>query len=671
MTWEPSSEVSVAWGRLQVVTGGTDVTFFRGIPAQVLQWGSAEPFGDTALVIRFPQITAFEHIGSSPLSWLQQGQNIELKRISALGTIVVLWTGMIMSTEGHCDEQTSWLDLHCKGSILALDNGLKQPGFDYRERDCGYVIADAFNKVVARSHGKCQPVLTGITTRQRGGWTPSATGFVQDLLGMMTVADGSNQWTVAQNHRTPVIQLKDLTTVHATLTTGTPGLTIDLSSDLSGAPNVIYGEWITPEGMHGRNTKFPNFFPDGTPTFPLGVGATFTAGSGTTGFQEFSDELRNNGYNTIISQDTYAAADEDEVKDAQKRAGVTVDGIVGAQTWNAIFQTGSNVGSLVGAYCAPLAWDPAVEPYLFNARGAKIGDNPDFDPTVARIERYENFGEGITKQQAVTSARAELARVSTAGHQGTLTLRVDPEELSRFDLRAGMNVLLKSYQGFDRMLHVAEVTVDWPTAGGTVTLMVDTHARDALTLAGIWARNADAATDPVRRSLPQRRRSRQVQDNKIVWDAESGAGILPKANLQAGLWSVFRIPGGGEGSIARSVFTTTSPASTFVAAVFSLPVTPADMIALVDADPLSVSDPWSNYSDDLVDAGFLIGWGDQDSAMGYYPLTQDAMGATVTGRFDEISSWAFESQRPPWLWLAIYSNDSCKVAGHLYAEPDA
>jgi len=56
-----------------------------------------------------------------------------------------------------------------------------------------------------------------------------------------------------------------------------------------------------------------------------------------------------------------------------------------------------------------------------------------------------------------------------------------------------------------------------------------------------------------------------IGDHKIVWDAESGAGIMPKANLQAGLWSVFRIPGGQQGNIVRSVFTTTSPAAKFVA----------------------------------------------------------------------------------------------------------
>jgi hypothetical protein len=668
VTWEPTGTISVTWGRPQVVTGGRDVTFFRDKACQVLQWGSAEPFGDTAMVIRFPQITVFEHPGSGDLDWLEAGQNIELKRVRPDGTLRVLWTGMIMSLEGHADEQATWLDVHCKGSIVALDNGLKQPGFDYRERDIGYVIAEAFNRVIARSHGKCEPVLTGITTRQRGAWTPTASGFVQDLLGLATTLSG-DQWTVSQNHRTPVIGLKDTTTVHATLTTGTPGLSIDLSYDLSGAANVIYGEGIDPDGHHWRRTKYPNFFPDGVPAFPLGVGDTFTPGGSDTGFQAFADELRNNGYPAVTSGDTYLAADEEEVRDAQKRAGVTVDGVVGAQTWNAIFQTGDDVGNLNGAYCAPLASLPAVEPYLFNARGAKIGDNPDFDPTVARIERYENFGEGITLKQGITSARAELAKISEPGHMGTLTLRVDPEEISRFELRGGMNVLLKSYLGIDRMLHIADVQVDWQTL--SVTLTVDTHARDAMTLAGVWSRNADAATDPVRRSLPQRRRSRQVQDNKIVWDAESGAGIMPQANLQGGLWSVFRVPGGQVGNVVRTVFTTTSPASKFVAAVFGLPVTPVDLIRLVATDPLAVTDPWSSYSDELADAGFLAGWGDMDSAMGYYPKTQDMDGATITGRFDEQASWAFESQRPPWLWIAVYSNTSCKVAGHLYAEPDA
>lgn len=668
MTWTPSSIISEEWGRLQVVTGGTDVTFFRGVPCQVQRWQNAEPFGDSVMIVRFPQITPFEHVGSGDLTWLEQGRNIELKVVRPGPVIDLIWSGMIMATVGHADEQTGWLDLECKGSIVALDNALRPPSFDYRERDIGVVIAEAFNRVSASSHGYCQPVTTGITTRQRGGWTPVATGFVQDLLGMATTAGGGNQWTVAQDHRTPVIQLKDITTVHATLTTGTPGLTIDLTSDLTGAPNVIYGEGISPDGQHWRNTKYPNFHPDDTPAFPLGVGSTFSPGDPDTGFQAFSDELRESGYNTLVSQDTYAAADEDEIRDAQKRAGITIDGIVGAQTWNAIFETGSNVGDLTGSYYAPLAFDTAVERYRYNARGARIGTNPDYDPTIARIERYENFGEGITKQLAIQSARAELYRFQQAGHQGQLILRIDPEEMSRFELRAGMNVLLKTYQQIDRMLHVAGVTVDWQLQ--TVTLDVDTHARDLLTLAGLRTRNTDAATDPIRRSIPQRRRSRQLQDSKIVWDAESGAGIIPRHNLQGGFWTVLRIPAGQVGSVARTVYNTTSPASPFVVAVFGLPVTAADLVRLVGANPLAVEDPWSDYSDDLVDAGFLVAWGDMNQAMGYHPKTQDAAGATLTGRFDEQFPWNYESQRPPWLWVAEFSTSSCQIAGHFYAESE-
>jgi len=663
MTWDTTGPTFDEWGRFQIVTGGKDVTYFRGIPAIPQSYGNQEPFGDDVMVIRFPQITPFEHIGSSPLDWLENGQNIELKLIRPDNTKTVLWTGQIVSFEGHSGETDWGLDVHCRGAIFSIDNGLKQPGFDYRERDRGYVIAEAFNRFIGRSHGRCEPVITGSGTRERGTWTPVATGFVQDQLGWIP------EWTVAQDHRTPVIRLKDRTTVHFTLTTGQLGLTVDLAQDITGAPNVIYGEGIDPAGHHWRRTKYPNFFPDGVPAFPLGVGSTFTPGSGTAGFQAFADELRDNGYPAVTSADTYLAADEDEVRDAQKRAGVTVDGIVGAQTWNAIFQTGDNVGDLNNAYCAPLASDPRVEPYLFNARGAKIGANPDFDPTIPRIERYENFGEGITLKQGITSARAELARISEPGWSGTAVLAIDPAEMSRFEIRAGMNCLLELWQGLDRMLHVASVSVDLTAM--TVTLAWDTHARDALTLAAIRSRDTDAATDPVRRSLPQRRRSRQVQDSKIIWDAESGAGIMPKANLQGGLWSVFRIPGGQVGTVARAVFTTTSPATAFVAAVFGLPVTPADMVRLVSSNPLAVTDPWSDYSDELADAGFLAGWGDKDSAMGYYPKTQDMDGATITGRFDQQSGWAYKSQRPPWLWVAVYSNTSCKVAGHLYEEPDA
>lgn len=667
MTWTPTTVTRTDWGRLQVVIDGTDVTWIRDVPVQIQSWDNAEPFGDASCVLEFPQITPFE-AWSGAFSWIRGGALVDITLIRTDNSHKLIWTGWLRSPETEADEQQGHVELHCVGILLQGDEGVQQPSFHYEARDIGTVIAETFNTYPSRDYATCAAVVTGITTRSRGSWTPRITGHVQDLLGTATVRDGSNQWTVKQSGKTPVIALKDITTTHATVTVASPGVTVSLASDFGGAPNVIYGEGISPDHRRWRNTKYPNLHPDETPVYPLSPSNTFTPGGSDTGFQDFSDFMREHGYPWFESEDTYDADDENEVRDAQKRAGILVDGIVGPQTWATILGTGSNAGDLNGAFFAPLAFDKRVEPFIYNVRGEILGDNPDFDPTILRVERYENFGENITKHDAILSARAELARVEDPGIQGTVTLRIDPEEISRFELRAGMNLNLKSYRGANHLLHIAGVSVDWP--GQSVTLTVDDKARDLMTLGAIRARNVDAATDPVRRNLPMRRRSRQAQDDIVIFDAESGAGIIPKHALYGGLWTVIRIPAGQLGEISKTTFTTWDSASKFAVGVFAAPITSNHMVSLV-GNPLSGTKPWSVEADALVDAGIMVAWGGPGQAMGYYPNAEsDDPTPTLTGRFEDSATWFYESTIPPWLWVAEYALNSCFIKGRMYGGQD-
>lgn len=65
--WEPSSVARSIWAKqLQVVVAGSDVTFFRDVPAEVKSWTSQEPFGDASAVIVFPAITSFDGLSVPP-----------------------------------------------------------------------------------------------------------------------------------------------------------------------------------------------------------------------------------------------------------------------------------------------------------------------------------------------------------------------------------------------------------------------------------------------------------------------------------------------------------------------------------------------------------------------------------------------------------------------------
>lgn len=666
MAWSPIQLSAGKWGRLQVLFGSTDVTYFRNVPVQVEAWESTEPFGDSVLSVTFPQITVFETYGAAPL-WLFNGQQVTIRLIRPNGTKKNLWEGLQHSPEDRKLDESLALNVHCIGVLYQADYGRMKPRFANDAEDIGRVIADAFNNYPSRDYGPCTVVTTGINTRQRGSWTPIATGFVQDLLATATIANGSNQWTVKQHGRLgPIIALKDTTSVHATVTTGAQGVDPQLSSDSSSFSNVIYGEGTAPDGSRWRNTKYPNLRPDDAPVYPHSPSTVFNAGDGLTGFDAFADEMRRSGYH-MESGDTYVAADVAEVRDAQARAGILVDGIVGPQTWAAIFQVGADGGDLSGAFFMPLAYDSRVEPYLYNAQGKRIGNNPAFQPNRQRLERKVDYGENITKAEATASARAELLRYPDAGWQGTITLKSDPAEMSRFELRAGMNIRLKRYRGADRLLHIAQVSVNWLQL--TVTLTVDTHFRDLISLASIQSRNAEAASDPARRTSGQRRQSRIAKDTVVVFDSESGAGIIPRHALFGGLWTVLRIPAGQVGQIAKARFHTTGPASEFAVGIFGQPVTAAQLVRLV-GNPLGTDRPFDTSFAALDALGLMASWGSQSTPGGYSPGTKGEAGATLTGDIIDDGGFQYETTQPGWLWVAEYASSSCFIQGRLYVGVD-
>jgi hypothetical protein len=379
------------------------------------------------------------------------------------------------------------------------------------------------------------------------------------------------------------------------------------------------------------------------------------SGDGVTTWQRRMQTL---GY-TVSVTGTYSSADAAQCRLEQAAAGITVDGVVGPQTWAATFDVGANGGDLSGAYFAPIAELPAVEPYLYTASGAISGPNPAYDASKVRQSRFESMGAGITRDQALASAAAELARDSDPGWLGTLEATTDPEEKSRFFVRAGDNIKLKNFRGGDLVLHVAERRVD--PSNLVVTWTVDTKARDALALFEIIERNRDTAADPARQ-YRKPTKSTTVADDAVTWDDEAGSGVVPRFALFGGLWSVIRIPMAEYGSIVRTTIQTESPARAFALLAFDSPVVANDLRDNV-GNPLDSTNQWyTDVADWLDAAGMRMAWGQGDQPAGYSPGSYSD-GDPVTGLLDDTASWDFASTKPPWVWLAFYSGSSCFVSG--------
>lgn len=660
VAWQPSSVVRETVGRVQVIIGGQDVSYYGGVETPLPTWSRVEPFGAESATITLPQITAFHRPGTGDLAWLERGANVVLRRVNG-GTVTRIWSGVI--TGFGSEESTGTFTVECIGVLFTADLQLRPPSFDTQPVDAGAMIADLLNSSVSRRYNRVTPVVTGCKTSVLGGWESRVTGWVQQALATMVTK--GRQWTVACDDRTPVIRKKDTTTVSWTVSHGQRGVDVNLTQDLTQAVNVVYGEGINPKGGRWRNARYPNWRPDDTPEYPgpMATGMTVgytdaqsTGGKGVSTWQEKAGQP----VTGVLSNDDRVAW-----RQIQEDAGIRVDNYLGPQTWAATFAVGSNTGSLDGAFIAPLARVSKVEPNLYGPDGDVTGANPDYDPDVIRVERYISFGPGVEKSTARTAARELIAREANPGWVGTVTLSVDPEEGSRFDvIREGSNGEIRYFRGRTLLVHVARVEY----GPDTVTMTVDTNARDYPTLDAILDREREAV-DPARQ-YRKRPTAGTLATERATFDAESPGGRVPRHAAFAGLWNVLRIPVAAYGSIVRTVFTTSNPATPFALAVFDRPINAARLLELVGNPLVADENPWQVNADDLEAAGLLMSWGWAEQPGGYYPREKTnpdgETTAPVTGRLVDDASWTYASARPPWLWVAVICQSSTWVEGRFW-----
>lgn len=687
--WLPVNTISAAWGQIQIIIGGVDVTYFRSHPAEMGPWSSNEPNGDAATSIHFPQISWWERLTHGDTTWASSGSDVNIILVRPDNSTKTLFEGLIVSYVYN--GQGAGVSLDVLGALYQADHTPYIQELYKKKRDVGTAIADIMDETVSRHFGVCNRPVTGISTNVRGSGGARLTQGVQDILSTAYTSDVHNQWTITNlEGRRPHIKLKDRDTRHWIMTMGHPGLELNLTNDIQNIIGMVWGSGTGPNGESWHNAKYPGIRIEAAPPYPLAPGSVFTAGSGTAGFDEFADEMRTRGYR-MYSGDTYSAEDVAEVRDAQFRSGIRIDGVVGAQTWNAIFGVGGNFVSLSGAYIAPIAAIAQNIEFLTRADGSIIGPNPHYNRRVLAVGRLEEYGE-MSKAQAAAFARREIQPKSDHDPQwvGSATFNMDPENGSRWEMKAGQNLFVKYMlppltqiaKGIDGLqLHMSQVSV---TPGGSVTAQLSYLAHDMTTLASLIQRNKNTV-DPARRTNQGTRLSKISQDRIIPWDSEAGGGKIPMHNLQAGLWSTFPIPAGELGSISRTLYVCATAinsstinnaftadgilpgAKKFCVAIFSKPVTP-NFLASVIGNPLTSDDVWSKKAAQLEAAGLIQAFGTSGQAAGYWP-GQETKTDPITGKMLDGASWPWESKSPPFLFIAEYCASSTRIAGQLQNAP--
>jgi hypothetical protein len=672
--WRASAtEHHGVWGRYRIVVAGVDVSFFRGAETIVLSESDTEPFGDDVLTVQFPMISPFEELGVGAIAWLPGTDDdkhtpVTVQKVDELGAQTVRWEGSCDVIVDGYDGQTGALQVSFLGLVKTLDQRITKPRFTSDPIDIGQLIHDLIAYEVKYGWAGHAPasVATGTQTAERGGYgDPLATVTIQNLLA----EDGDHTLTNLRPRGMKIIA-KDRTTVHFTLWCGQSGVTQNLQRNLEHAVAAIFGEGMDAGTQFWRNTQYPNA-PISPPAYPLPSGQFFNPGDSHTGFQPFSDELRTRGYH-LKSQDKYLAVDEPIIRDFQDDVAISVDGVVGGQTWNKAFAIGLSAHAL-DAYIRPLAVVSAAEPFLYNSRGGIIGKNPGYTGRTRR-ERKEDFGT-LPKASAKTSAKDELVVIRSADYFGTVTAEnIDPPEMCALDTRAGMNLLFKGHRGVDRLLHVAGVQRNPGMVAGqprTVTWTASERGDDFVTIAARMQRQRDVVDQSGRTRAP--RRGAKISPDFAPWDSEAGAGYLSPRAQTAGLWNVYPIPAGERGTIAHVRLVASVPCL-ISAAVFNARISENHLANLPGLrDPSSGAagglDPWQVNAEVLTR---LLTYADQPwmawatggpgAMQGYWPNTPD-VGATVTGVLDDAASFTFHSAHGVWLFLAVWTSENCTISG--------
>jgi peptidoglycan hydrolase-like protein with peptidoglycan-binding domain len=697
--WIPSSITQTVIGWMQVIINNKDYTFFRNQQVEVKSIVEAEPFGSIAATLTFPQITIFEAFSSgNNLDWLTGNPNIEIYLCDISGTrIGTLFEGFVIEPSFVASSSDVSLTITCQGALYQADYIKAQPKLNTIDKSIEKHISDSLNFPTSRLSPMVS-TATGITIRQNGSWE-SRLAAIQETLAHSTSDDGTNQYSLMlAPGRVPTLTLKDKSTVNWTVTPGTPGIDIDIKKDTTAAPTTIYGRGTAPDPAISvlanrgfANLKIPGYDPSGgvvsfcfsNPALYLTLGntdATTTSGDGVTLTQR---RLNTIGRRTTVNG-TYDTATQKQITNFQANAGLLVDGLVGAQTWAALFAIGANASSWDQASYFPFAWNPATEPYLYNGDGSINKPNTGvYNPNILRVEKLVSMADGTSKKDTEAFLKKLLLRDGTAVWTGTIVLDgIDPEEGSRWAIKAGQNIKVKKLQGIDQLFHIVNVNKDFTS--GMVTLTIDVIGRDLMTLDAIAQRKRDAYS-PAYRSGAKFKQTQLASTNPVI-DSEL-TGWIPKHSVPKNLWTVVQVPLGASETIVKveidAYVSSTSGAhanTSFCQAYFAGPVTPAWLLANI-GDPNTyradgTTAPFSGPESvmlQLAQMGWIDTLGMPGAIAGYWPYKYGVNGALPTGkeRVNNLSK-QFESFQPPYIWVATWSVDTAAVfQGRIYIAPTA
>lgn len=502
------SETISEWGHPRVFISNQDVSAFRGATTAINAATWARYGNSETLDLTFPNITPFDAVGARrasaststhPVAWLTESAPVRIERVTSSGTRTTIWAGLINAIRPSQDG--IGVNVTCHGTLLDATYRIAKPSVRSKRgaavEDIGHDIAAMLNQTRGRWQF-CHPVDTGVQSVKDGAYE-DVTSYVQSLLTLAVpepdpltgIVSGWTVWCDV-NGKPSIIKTADIPGRKTiTLVAGQDGVQDNLSKDTVAGTTAIYGTGVTKGGAVWRNTRYPLAsntkprFPLDDPSGAFGQGTTdemvLPAYNGTTnvgGITNLQTRLNALGH-AITVTGKFGPKTAAAVKARQKKWGLKQNGIVDAKFWSKLI---GQRDCTAGAWIAPLYAVPATQPRLYNSHGKDTGPNPSYDPSLRKLEKFYDFGDGITLTQAVRAATSIVKRDGDRPIEGDLTLTVCPPECARWDIRPGDVVNYRGKWGANLSLLVHRVS--WNLGDDpSVSLEVSTRDMDTNQLA--------------------------------------------------------------------------------------------------------------------------------------------------------------------------------------------
>jgi hypothetical protein len=629
--------------------------------------------------ITFPQIhAAYERPGHGDLTWLKKFSPVKVQRVDADGTVIATdYRGFISDFNHQGRALTCSLGGEAEGRAAMANHPMSV--FPVL-KDVGTLVAQSVRHSL-RLPVANQPT-TGVLLPDTGG--PSQLDFLSDVLAKSTQLDGT-QWTVMPNSSGAYRMFqKDTTTIAASVYIDGFRVVENLTRDFTEEPNRIWVNGVDPDGKRIRFAIMPGLplgphvdYP-GTPLSPGDSGDNVTALMQRLFHVGYLDDSPLGESWTTDPDDPVTAA----IEDLQDDADLTVNGIVDAATWKALYNPDITGYSLRGSAIKPASQDRKTKAFLRNLTGQVIGNNPKYDRTVPFVDA--TIDARGTRRQLKKWANHERADGDLENWVGTVTVYTgavidgehnpgDPLTSSLVrDARSilpGHNLWLPNWGG-GTLVHVSGVQV----SPDSVEYTVDTRARDTMKVWEVIKRNRESRKSPSRQWIAQNRRSGQRDDTGAFYDG-SMFGRIGRTFCPAGTWTVIASPAGRSGTLQTIDLQTDTDPAAFVMAIFGKQVD-ADWCNRKLGDPVFGTLTDTTFADRVEantttwqDNRWLVDiFGQNLQPCGYSPRSHTKPDGTttdapITGAYRYKAGLPYYCKNDPVLWIAIRPDRDCYVQG--------